>query len=258
MTVSAGTGFGGSGTIMDPVVCQGTIAASPSAAIILMNGLQLSGTGNVALGTAYSPVAGTLYVNDPASGMSGGSLSMNNLVIGASGTGVFTQTVGVNSAVNLNVGYGNLASYNLSAGLISAAGSEFVGAFAQGNLLQTGGTNTANSLAIGYSVGGSGTYSLSGSGLLSMQTVYDRRIIWQRPFHAVRRDQLSFPGTFSGIRTPRPAAHTASAATACFPPPTEYIGYSGSGSFTQSGGTNTTTSSLLPSATVRAAAELMP
>ena len=44
---------------------------------------------------------------------------------------------------------GNLGSYNLSAGLISAAGSEFVGAFAQGNLLQTGGTNTANSLAIG-------------------------------------------------------------------------------------------------------------
>ena len=51
LTVSAGTGFGGWATITDPVVCQGSIVAAPGGAINLTNGLTLSGTGQVNLGT---------------------------------------------------------------------------------------------------------------------------------------------------------------------------------------------------------------
>ena len=42
LTVPAGLGFGGVGTIVDPVVCQGTITAASGAAINLNNGLVLS------------------------------------------------------------------------------------------------------------------------------------------------------------------------------------------------------------------------
>ena len=70
LAVPAGQGFGGSGAINDPVVCQGTITAATSGTINLNNGLALSGTGTVVLGS------GTLTVNDSASGISGGSLSV--------------------------------------------------------------------------------------------------------------------------------------------------------------------------------------
>ena len=79
LTVPAGTGFGGIGTVSDLVVCQGTIAGTSSGGITLVGGLLLSGNGNAAL-------AG-LTVNNPASGQSGGSLSAPNEYIGNGGTG---------------------------------------------------------------------------------------------------------------------------------------------------------------------------
>ena len=82
LTVSAGTGFGGSGTIMDPVVCQGTIAASPSGAIILMNGFRPLGHGKCRLGNGLLARRWNAVRQRPCLGMSGGSLSMNNLVTG--------------------------------------------------------------------------------------------------------------------------------------------------------------------------------
>ena len=91
LNVSAGTGFGGWGTISDPVTCQGTIAATFGGAINLTNGLIISGAGQVGLGL------GTLTINDSSSGMSGGSLVAGSLIAGLSGTGSFTQSGGGNS-----------------------------------------------------------------------------------------------------------------------------------------------------------------
>ena len=58
LSVPAGQGFGGWGTITDPVNCQGTIIATSSGAINLAGGLIVSGTGHVDLGL------GTLTIND--------------------------------------------------------------------------------------------------------------------------------------------------------------------------------------------------
>jgi len=70
LVVPAGQGFGGSGTISDPVNCQGTITGAPNSGINLKNGLVLSGNGSVAVGST-----GWIDVNDSVSGMGGGTLS---------------------------------------------------------------------------------------------------------------------------------------------------------------------------------------
>ena len=87
LTVPAGSGFGGYGTITDPVVCQGTITATPSGAINLTDGLQISGTGQVNLGL------GTLTFSDSTSGISGGLLSLSGLTQG-SGSAAFNFSGG--------------------------------------------------------------------------------------------------------------------------------------------------------------------
>ncbi len=49
-----------------------------------------------------------------------------------------------------------------------SAGQEYLGYSASGSFTQSGGTNSVfSTLDLGYNAGGSGTYSLSGSGLLS-------------------------------------------------------------------------------------------
>ena len=87
LTVAAGQSVNGWGSINDPVVCQGTIAAASGGSINLGNGLVLSG-GSVSL------LAGSLTVNDAASGISGGTLSATNLYVGSGGTGTFTHSAG--------------------------------------------------------------------------------------------------------------------------------------------------------------------
>jgi autotransporter-associated beta strand protein len=118
LTISSGTGFGGSGTITDPVICQGSIVATASGAINLTDGLQVSGTGQVSLGS------GTLTINDSASGIGGGSLAAASLIVGSSGTGTFTQSGGTNWAGSIVLGQnaGSKGTYNLEGGLLNLAG----------------------------------------------------------------------------------------------------------------------------------------
>ena len=91
LTLSAGQGFSGIGSIGDPVVCQGTITAQSGYFVNLNNGLVLSAGGNASLGS------GSLTANDAVSGISGGSLSAGNEYFGKGGTAVFTQSAGNNS-----------------------------------------------------------------------------------------------------------------------------------------------------------------
>ena len=124
LAVPAGQGFGGSGSIGDPVNCQGTITAASGAAINLSGGLTLSGTGTINLGS------GNLTTNDLLSGISGGSLYVANHYVGNGGTGTFTQTGGYNgiaSALYLGTNAGDSGTYSLSgSGQVSAYG-EYVG-----------------------------------------------------------------------------------------------------------------------------------
>ena len=157
LTVPAGNGFGGWGSINDPVVCQGTIAAT-GAGINLNAGLLLSGTGVVQLGN------GTLTNNDLISAINGGTFSAAYQYVGSGGTGTFTQSAGTNTVGNalyLGNGAGDSGSYNLVSGYCSAF-SEYVGFSGTGSFTQLGGTNTGSylSLDIGYGTSSSGGYSL--------------------------------------------------------------------------------------------------
>jgi len=193
LVVPAGQGFAGSGSIVDPVNCQGSITASSSGAITLSGGLTLSDTGTISLGS------GNLTTNGHSSGISGGSLFATNHFVGNSGTGTFAQSGGTNSIRNLYLGYntGNSGTYSLSgSGLLSSARSEYVGWSGTGTFTQSGGTNSVNDdLYLGFNAGSSGTYYLSGNGFF---VIYDLA----------------------------------------------YVGYSGTGTFTQSGATNAIANNL--------------
>ena len=129
LTLSAGQGFSGIGSIGDPVVCQGTITAQSGYFVNLNNGLVLSAGGNASLGS------GSLTANNAVSGISGGSLSAGNEYFGKGGTAVFTQSAGNNSAGNLYLGY-NVAdhgAYNLT-GTGQLSGTQYIGYSGAGTL----------------------------------------------------------------------------------------------------------------------------
>ncbi len=240
LTIAAGQRFSGAFTfsLSDFVSCQGTLSA-PSGSINLNDGLAVSGSGSVNLG------GGKLAVNDVLSGLSGGSLTANaeyvgntsdgafshsggtNNVnsngalylgytagvsgsyslsrpsvlnapyqyVGYTGSGVFTQLGGNNNSYgSLFLGFGARAvgAYNLASGSLAAAAA-YVGYSGTGTFSQSGGTNNLatssnNWLCLGYNLGSSGSYNLNGAGVLSAAS--------------------------------------------------ESVGYYGSGTFTQSGGSN--------------------
>jgi autotransporter-associated beta strand protein len=236
LVVSAGQGFGGWGSINDPVVCQGTISASPSGFINLNNGLALSGTGTIVLGS------GNLTVNDTTSGMSGGSLSANSYYIGNGGTGLFSQSGGTNGSSSNCVFYlgynrGDSGAYSLSGPAQLSASSEYVGYSGTGNFTQSGGINTSRPyLYLGYGGGSSGNYSLSGNGQLSASNV---------SVGYSGTGSFAQSGGYSGVssflylgQNPGSSGSYSLSGSGGLMGYSEYIGYSGAGTFTQSGGTN--------------------
>jgi hypothetical protein len=166
LMLSAGQLVYGSGTIADPVVCQGTININTGGTINLDNGLTLSDAGNANLGL------GRLKINDTVSGISGGSLTADNEYIGYSANGKWTHSSGNNTVTSsLYLGYnsGSSGIYNLSeTGSLKTSYYEYIGYSGTGTFNQTGGTNLFSSdLYLGYNAGSSGTYNLSGAGQLS-------------------------------------------------------------------------------------------
>jgi hypothetical protein len=96
----------------------------------------------------------------------------DNEYIGQGGNGAFNQTGGTNSfAGSLYIGCGGTGNYTLSGGTLSATGvstSEWVGDTSSGTFTQTGGVNRMNAvgLSVGCNAGVTGTYLLSGTGVL--------------------------------------------------------------------------------------------
>ncbi len=150
-----------------------------------------------------------------------GNLSAPFETVGQSGNGTFTQTGGVNSlpfpggVLYVAAGSGGLGTYNLNGGLLSAAVYEYVGVSGTGSLAQSAGTNTVgDQLCLGYFAGSSGSYSLSGTGVLSALCQY-----------------TSISGNGYPLAFTQPGG--------------ECLGVYGSGTFAQSGGTNTASSIYL-------------
>ncbi len=142
-------------------------------------GVSGSGTFTQSGGTHTNDGPYSLYVGD-ASGSSGtyvlsaGSFTFSAPEwIGIRGTGTFIQSGGTHNMTggsSLYLGYvsGGNGTYTLSAGTLSAGGgSEYVGFNSTGAFNQTGGVNTGISeLNIGTNPGATGTYALSGSGVI--------------------------------------------------------------------------------------------
>ena len=235
LAVPAGQGFGGWGSINDPVNCQGTITATAGGFINLNNGLMLSGTGAVALGT------GTLTVNDPASGLSGGSLAVNTQYVGNDGSGVFTQSGGTNAfSGNLYLGFnaGDSGTYNLiGPGQLFRVNAEYVGYSGTGVFTQSGGTNGIyfTYLYLGNNAGSSGTYNLSGSGQLFGMSEYVGNS-GTGTFTQSGGTNNTFLGVYLGYASGSSGTYSLSGTGQLSG--VVYVGYSGTGNFTQSGGTN--------------------
>ena len=206
LMVNSGQGFGGWGSINDPVTCQGSITATSGGSINLNGSLDIAGTGTVSLGS------GSVTTNDSASNITAGSLASMNHYVGCSAagsspqSGSFTQSGGSNtissagsntasSALYLGYNSGDSGSYTLSGTGFLSAPTQFLGYCGTGTFTQSGGTNAAAyGLYLGQYPGSSGEYKLSGAGFLSA--------------------------------------------------PSQYVGLSGAGTFTQSGGTNTVSTAL--------------
>ena len=158
--------------------------------------------------------SGNLTVNDSASGISGGWLSVNNQYVGKAGTGVFAQSGGTNDAANYYLGFnaGDNGAGNLGGTGQLWAPYQYVGYNGTGSFAQSGGTSTVFFLQLGYNAGGSGTYSLSGSGLLSPGYEY-----------------VGYSGT--GNFTQSAGTNSSSSV---FSPGNLYLGYSAGGSGTYS------------------------
>ncbi len=170
LNVPAGSTFIGSITITDPVACQGTIMAIAGSSIGLNNGLTMSGTANVNLGSGF------LIINDQNSQMSGGSFQAGGMLIGGGSTGTFAQSGGINGLTQLNLASNaqDFGTYNLSGNALVTVGSngQYIGLGGSGVFNQTGGTNYSNGhyVFLAYEAGSSGMYNLSGTGLLQLAT----------------------------------------------------------------------------------------
>ncbi len=214
-------------------------------------GLSSSGTFGQTGGT-NSTAASLLLGNGPGSsgsyslGGSGYLLASAIEYVGYSGSGAFTQSGGTNSSpegILLGTNSGSTGSYNLSGGSF-ATSYLTVGNSGSGAFTQTGGTLSATnggSVYVGGNAGSSGSYNLSGSGLLSASNEYIGLGGSGSFMQSGGTNTLaSSSGTLIlGANPGNVGTYTLSGSGLLAVAGIEYVGYSGSGSFTQSGGTNT-------------------
>ncbi len=283
LTISPGQSFAGCGSIEDLLDCQGTVSSLANQGIDLEGGVAITGTGSVNDGSGTvvvsnsrsSIIAGSLYAGeeDVVSGgsfaQSGGTnttglLTLGNMfprgnyvltggIVVASEEQVdngdaFLQSGGTNSLISGKVYGGELdivGSYTLNGPGLLTANSELVNG---GTFAQSGGTNNANgvwnTIDVGYNL--SGTYSLTGSGLvLGFNELIGNSAAGTFIQSGGTNDLTSGGGSLNiGYYSGTVGTYNLSGSgilSACI----ESIGSSGTGTFNQSGGTNTATNAFL-------------
>ncbi|MGD0138521.1 MAG: dockerin type I repeat-containing protein [Tepidisphaeraceae bacterium] len=219
---------------------------------------------------------------------SGGSYSLSGTgtlsgasveTIGTGGLGTFTQSGGLNAQGELNVGVGTGSSgtYTISNGSVNEVENPTIINIGiqsgTGLFSQSGGTVNAGTLSVGGGVdsetSGNGTYSLSGTGTLSIwSVVFEGPNLGIHPASsgpAAGEELIGDygPGTFiqtggtnsldsysslylgvnTGISGYYSLSSTSSASTLTVGN-SEYVGYAGTGTFIQTGGTHTVGGSL--------------
>ena len=208
-----------------------------------------------------------------------GMLNATSEFIGTSGSGSFTQSGGTNTSSALVVGLqaGASGSYILNGSGVLICNSDYpdyesIGYQGSGNFAQLGGTNNTNILYIGAGLGGNGTYSLNG-GTLTCQQIQggagtgtlnlDGGVLL--PAAGASSNFISGLSTLTvgnsatasyaqssgsnnvgnlnlGFNLGASGSYNLSSSAALYVSGDENVGYSGSGSFTQSGGVNTSSS----------------
>jgi hypothetical protein len=159
---------------------------------------------------------GTLVLGSNTSGigiynLSGtGSLSVANFeMVGANGTGTFTQSAGSHLVgTDLYLGYntGSNGTYNLSGtGSLVVNGNESVGNSGNGVFNQNGGTNTIGGvLYISGNPGSTGIYNLTGGTLNANGGIVNKGTFFQSDGTSTAKQMFSNTGTFNqtgGINT---------------------------------------------------------
>ncbi len=186
---------------------------------------------------------------DGSYSQSAGLLSSSTEYVGYSGTGGFTQSGGTHTVTNgLYFGYntGGSGTYTMTAGSLSAPGAEYVGGeyigyYGTGSFVQSGGTNTVPALlSLAYESSSSGSYKLSGSGVLSAGTEavgwYEGQGSFTQSGGTNSASLLAAGFTGSGSYSLSGNGQLTTT--------NEYVSYTGIGSFTQSGGTNAVSAGL--------------
>ena len=160
-----------------------------------------------------------------------------NLMGGLSLAG--TGSVNLNAS-NLMTSAGTLISQDLTSGLIGASlatGYQFVGNAAPGLFTQTGGTNSiSNNLYLGYNLTASGSYSLGGGGSLSAGNEYVG-VSGTGVFSNNASSNTSSNALYIGYNVSSSGSYALSNGT--LTAGSLYVGYAGSGSFSQAGGNST-------------------
>jgi hypothetical protein len=234
-----------------------------------------NGTGVFTQSNGSLTSTGFITVGDQAGGsgtynLNGGILNGGALNVGYSSavgpipasTGTFNQTSGTATFTGLSMGQntGALGIYSLSSSAnLSISGAEDIGNSGLGTLIQTGGSHTASDgLYLGNLSGSTGAYTLSGTGSLSApegeyigaagagtfnQTGGTNTVSSGNGFNISMGTFNSSAGMYQGgVSSTYSLSGTGSLATGSAD---ELVGLSGPGTFSQSGGTNTTEVLLL-------------
>jgi hypothetical protein len=177
----------------------------------------------------------------------GQALEVNgNEYMGYNGTGNFSQTGGANAIIGghqfyVGLNAGTNGTYTLSGGSLLVASFEDVADSGTGTFNQSGGTNRiSNQLYLGYNGGSNGRYTLSG-GSLSVGSFEDVANSGMGTFNqsgganTINSDNDLYLGFNSGSA----GTYTLSGAGSLSASGGEVVGYSGTGNFNQTGGTNT-------------------
>jgi autotransporter-associated beta strand protein len=256
LTIPSGRSILGSGEIVGYITCQGTLSASRTLGSSTTSDWRIHVYGGLNV-TSYSGrvdlKGGSLYINDAISGLSAGELIAGNQYVGATGTATFTQPSGINvltvqdtelGTVDgiLYLGYSSTGNgtYRLSGTGELHTGYQHVGYSGTGTFTQSGGNNgISDSLNVGYCDSGRGTYQLSAGQLSS---VWGEFIGYSGTGTLTQsggtNSMLSYGSyLYLGYKTTGNGTYTLSG-TALLIADSEYIGYSGTGTFLQSGGTN--------------------
>ncbi len=182
--------------------------------------------------------------------LNAGKLISGSLKIGAySGvgdTGTFTQVGGIYTNSGITVGYSSCGTYNLTNGFITSGGIT-VGRSKTGIFNQYGGTNSlrsSKSVSLGYRAGGNGIYNLNGGefifdggylGVGGGESHYESCTGTLNQTSGVYSNTSGV--TYIGYYRNSEGTYNLSGGRAFMHD--LYVGYNGTGSFYQSGGTNT-------------------